>query len=123
MTADASKLATDVALRDASVRTVLDTTRFPNATFVSTAPVKLASVPNAGELVRENVPGTLTLHGVSRHVIAPLQARWDGHSIQVIGEVPIVIADYQIAIPTVPGLVKADDHGTLELQLFLAPQG
>jgi polyisoprenoid-binding protein YceI len=102
MTADASKLTTDVALRDTSVRTVLDTTHYPNATFVSNAPVKLPSVPKAGELVRENVPGTLTVHGVSRQVVAPLRARWNGHSIEDIGEVPIVMADYQIAIPVPP---------------------
>jgi polyisoprenoid-binding protein YceI len=120
MTADASKLATDVALRDNSVRTILDTTKYPNATFVSSAPVVLSRVPKPGELIETKVHGVLTLHGVSRSIVAPLQARWDGSRVQVIGEIPIVFADYQIAIPAIAGLVKADDHGTLELQLFLA---
>jgi polyisoprenoid-binding protein YceI len=120
MSADASKLATSVALRDTEVRAILDTTAHPNATFVSNKPLTLATVPKPGELVNTKVHGVLTLHGVSRQIVAPLQARWDGTRIQVIGEIPIVLADYQISIPAVGGLVKADDHGTLELQLFLA---
>jgi len=118
VTADASKLTTDRALRDNSVRSALETTKFPVATFASTGPIRLAAPPKAGELVQATVTGDFTLHGVTRHVTVPLQARWDGHRIQVIGELPISIADYHVSIPEVRGFVTADDHGTMELQLF-----
>ena len=75
-------------------------------------------MPKAGELVMTSATGDFTLHGVTRHVTVPLQARWDGRRIEVIGQLPITIADYKISIPEVPGVVKAEDHGTMELQLF-----
>lgn len=122
VTADASKLTTDRALRDKDVRGALETTKYPDATFSSTSPISLATAPKVGELVRANANGDFTLHGVTRHVTVPVQARWDGQRIQVIGELPIVMADYHITIPEVPGLVTADDRGTMELQLFLEPK-
>lgn len=120
--ADQSKLTTDNGLRDTSVRNVLEVTKHRDATFVSTAPVVLPARPTAGALISTAVTGDLTLHGVTRHVTVSLQARWDGRHIEVIGEFPITMADYSIVIPEVPGLVKADDHGSMELQLFLQPQ-
>lgn len=122
VTADASKLTTDRALRDTSVRDALETTKFPQATFSSSAPIELSTAPKAGELVPAQATGDLTLHGVTHRVTVPLQARWDGRRIQVIGELPIVVADYDISIPEIPGFVRADDRGALELQLFFEPE-
>jgi hypothetical protein len=39
--------------------------------------------------------------------------------IVVTGSMPITFADYGVAVPTSPIVVSADDHGTLEVLLFL----
>ena len=117
--ADESKLTTDSAPRDASVRRILDTASHPDAIFISTSPIRVAEIPSAGTIVRLSVTGRLTLHGVTRVVTVPLQARWDGSHIEVAGELQIVLADYSIRIPAIAGLVKADGHGSMEFQLFL----
>lgn len=119
VTADTSKLVTDRALRDTSVRGALDTARFPNATFRLTSPIHLPTIPKAGALVRADAVGDFTMHGVTRRVTIPLSSRWDGQHIEVIGALPIVMADYRVSIPEVPGLVRAEDRGTMEFQLFL----
>jgi polyisoprenoid-binding protein YceI len=119
---DLSKLATDNAQRDASVRNILDANDNPNATFTSTAPVQLPSVPSPGSSITVPVTGSLTLHGTTHTVTVSLQARWDGSHVEVIGQLPISFADYGIQIPEIPGVVKADDHGSIEVQLFLDPR-
>ena len=61
-------------------------------------------------------PGTLTLHGVTKPVTVPVEARWDGDTIEVAGNAPVVLADYKIEPPDT-GVVKVDDHGSFELAL------
>ena len=53
-----------------------------------------------------------------------LDARWDGDTIEVAGSAPIVLADFDIEPPDVPGLAKADDAGSFEILLvFERPAG
>ena len=63
--------------------------------------------------------GDLTLHGVTKSVQVPLQARLSGSTIEVVGSVGIVFADYGITPPTSFIALSVDDHGTMELHLFL----
>ena len=51
----------------------------------------------------------------------PLEARWDGPKIEVTGNAPIVLADYKIDPPDT-GVVKVDDHGSLDLSLVFQPR-
>jgi hypothetical protein len=39
----------------------------------------------------------------------------------VAGNTPIAFADYGMASIEIGGFVSTDDHGTMELQLLLAP--
>ena len=48
----------------------------------------------------------------------PLEGRWDGTEVQVVGHLPIVFGDYGITAPTAPAVASVDDHGEMELQLF-----
>jgi len=65
--------------------------------------------------------GTLELHGVTRTITVPLEARWDGSKIEVTGNAPVLLADYKIEPPDT-GVVKVDDHGSLDLSLVFEPQ-
>ena len=48
-------------------------------------------------------------------------ARWDGSKIEVAGNAPVVLADYKIVSPDT-GVVKVDDHGSLDLSLVFQHQ-
>jgi polyisoprenoid-binding protein YceI len=94
---------------------------FPTAKFVLAEPIELGTVPAAGETVNVSANGSLTLHGTTRDVQVPLQARWDGKRVQVVGSLPISFSDYGIDPPSIPAFVTVEDHGEMELQLFFEP--
>jgi polyisoprenoid-binding protein YceI len=112
-------LESDEDRRDNAIRNRgLETNRFPEATFTLTEPLPLPSPATPGEDVSVTAMGDLTLHGVTRQVEVPVQARWDGSStIHVVGTVDIAFADYDIDPPNVGGFVSVEDEGELELQL------
>ena len=64
------------------------------------------------------VEGDLTLHGVTRSVTIPLDARLSGGVITVTGSLPIVFSDYAIEKPTPFIVLSVADGGTMELQLL-----
>ena len=45
------------------------------------------------------VSGTLSLHGVSREIQFPVQARQDGDAVLLQGKLPVRMTDYGIRIP------------------------
>jgi polyisoprenoid-binding protein YceI len=120
-----TKLKSDEDRRDAQIqKRGIATSDFPEATFKLTKPITLPSAPKVDEEVKVTATGELTMHGVTKPIDVPLTAKWKGSSIVVatVGEgVPITLADYKIEQVEVPGFVKVDDHGTLELQLLFVP--
>jgi hypothetical protein len=60
------------------------------------------------------------LHGVTRSVVVALQARWNGPTIDLTGNLPIIFADYHITPPNIGGFVAVDGAGQFELQLTFA---
>jgi polyisoprenoid-binding protein YceI len=121
--ADMTSLRSDEDRRDNRLRTSgLETDSFPTATFVLTEPIELGSTPDTGETVEVAATGDLTLHGVTRSVDLPLEAvlRPDGR-IEVVGRLPIVMAEWDITPPSISGFVTVEDEGELELQLAFAP--
>lgn len=119
VTADLRDLQSDNSFRDGRIRSDgLESDDFPEAKFVSTAPITLSAVPAAGETVKTEAKGKFTLHGVTKDVTIQLDGRWDGKQVQVVGSMPIVFSDYGITAPTAPAVASVDDHGEMELQLF-----
>ena len=68
-------------------------------------------------------PGDREPHAPRRHEGGhdPLSVRWSGEFIDVAGQLPIVLADYQIDPPNVGGFVSVAEDGILELQLSFVP--
>lgn len=119
VTADLTGLESDQDRRDETLQSRgLETDTFPDADFTLTEPIELGEVPATGEDVTATATGDLTLHGVTQRVEVALDARWSGDEIEVVGSVPIVMADYDIEPPSVGGIVDVDDNGTMEFQLF-----
>src|SRR5262249_52612725 len=95
----------------------LQTNQFPTATFVLTEPIHLKAPPAKGAKVTADATGDLTLHGVTKRVTLPLEGRWDGETVQVVGKIPITFADYGISPPNIGGFVSVADKGRMELEL------
>ena len=121
-TADLTTLQSDESNRDRQLgRQALETSRFPTATFVLTEPVDLGAVPAEGEAVDVTVTGDLTLHGVTKSVEVPLQAKLEGGIVTVVGSLPILFEDYGIEKPSSFVVLSVEDNGILEFQLQLTP--
>jgi polyisoprenoid-binding protein YceI len=121
VTADLALLESDESRRDDAIRTNgLESATYPTATFDLTEPIVLDQEPAEGEVVAVEATGDLTLHGVTRSVTVPLEARWDGGRIAVVGSLAITFADYDITPPSI-GPATVEDHGTMELQLVFVP--
>lgn len=118
LTADLTTLRSDESNRDRQLsRQALETGQFPTATFVLASPIELGELPAEGEIVEATAVGDLTLHGVTRTVEVPLQARIEGGVITVAGSLPIAFADWSIEQPRAMIVLSVDDQGTMELQL------
>ena len=120
ITADVTQLKSDQARRDSAITMRgLQTQQFPEATFALTKPITLPSTDQGKEL-DVTATGDLTLHGETKSVDVALKAEWDGSVIKVAGSTPIAFADYGIDTIEIPGFVKTDDNGTMELQLLFS---
>ncbi len=119
LVADMTTITTDNSGRDAAMRgQALETSEFPEATFVLTSPIELGTLPGDGESVDVVANGDLTIHGVTQSVEFPLTATVTGQTFVVIGQLGIALADYDISTPSAPIVASVEDEGILELQLI-----
>jgi len=123
VTANLGTLRSDDNRRDGQLhRQALETDQFPQATFKLTGPIQLSSAPGEGQTITARATGELTLHGVTRSVQVPLEARLSGDVVTVVGSIPIQFADYAVEPPTSFAILSVEDHGTMEFQLHFRHQ-
>ena len=123
-TANMQALKSDRAQRDNALRTqALETNRFPTATFTLKEAVTLPASFANGEALTTTLKGSLELHGVTRDVEIPVQAKLENGLIVVVGSLEIRFADYDIAQPRAVIVLSVDDKGIMEVQLVLQKQG
>jgi polyisoprenoid-binding protein YceI len=120
VTVDMTALRSDADRRDQAIRTqALETRDFPTATFILAEPIVLPAA--AGEETAFTIPagGDLTIHGVTNRVTIDLDAQLEDGRIVVVGSIPILFADYDIAPPQAMVLLSVEDNGIMEFQLVL----
>jgi polyisoprenoid-binding protein YceI len=116
--ADLTQLTSDETRRDNAIRQRgLESEQYPTATLELTEPIQLASTPVEGEEVRGQGTGRLTVHGVTREVDLDLQGRWSGETIQVVGQLPVKMTDYQIEPPRFGPVVSIEDSLNVDFNL------
>ena len=121
ITADVTKLTSDQGARDQQIKSRgLETDTFGTAEFKLIQPITLPGVPQKGREVDVTATGELTLHGQTKRVEIPLQAKWNGSTITLAGNAKVAFSDYGIAAPT-NAIVSVDDNGEFELQLTFVP--
>ena len=105
--------------RDGQLRNQgIQTSQFPNATFKLTSPIDFGSVPADGQAVTVNATGDFTLHGVTKSIQIPLQAKRSGDEIVVTGSMTIQFSDYDIQKPNSFAVLSIEDSGIMEFQLL-----
>lgn len=120
---DMTAVKSDQDRRDNQFRgRIMETSKYPTATFHLTEPIPLASVPTDATPVDVEATGDLTLHGVTRTVQVNLSARRNGENIEVSGSIPITFADYSIPNPSF-GPARTEDHGLLEVLVVFRRSG
>jgi polyisoprenoid-binding protein YceI len=123
LTADLTTLQSDQSMRDGQLgRQGIETDEFPEATFVLTEPIELGELPAEGEDISVNAVGDLTLHGVTKSVEIPAQARLADGQIQVLGSITFPLSDFDIVAPNIGGfIISIADEGTLEFVVLFDP--
>jgi polyisoprenoid-binding protein YceI len=116
--ADLTQLASDEDRRDNAIRQRgLESERFPTATLELAEPIQLAAAPVEGQDVQVEGTGRLTVHGVTRDVDLNLQGRWTGKTIQVVGQLPVKMSDFQIEPPRFGPVVSIEDGLNVDFNL------
>jgi polyisoprenoid-binding protein YceI len=118
-TVDLVTIKSDESARDRQFQgRIMDTSKYPTATFTLTAPARFSLPSPSGSTISVPATGTLTMHGATKAVAVTLTARQSGATIQVLGSIPIVFADWGIPNPTT-SIAKTQNHGTIEFLLAL----
>lgn len=118
---DVASIESDEPRRDSQFRgRIMSTDEFPTATFTLTQLIELGVAPEDGATVETSATGDLTLRGVTNSVTFGVSASQEDGRIGVLGNIPVVFADYEIANPSVGG-VTTEDIGQLEFVLVFEP--
>ena len=123
-TVDVSKLTSDQSRRDQRIHSQgLESDRFPTATFQLATPIAVVADAAGGQSIHVSATGVLTLHGVAKTVMIPIDARFTGSKIELVGSVTFPFSQFGMTPPSIGGFVTVQDNATMEFQLELAQLG
>jgi polyisoprenoid-binding protein YceI len=116
-TVDMTTFKSDESRRDGQFNgRIMNVSQFPTSTFKLTSPIDFGGTPAEGGTVKVKATGDLTLHGTTKSVTFDLTATWKNGRVGVLGNIPVVFADYGIPNPS-RATISTDDHGLLEFAL------
>lgn len=122
ITVDIRTVTSDQSRRDDYfTASIMETARYPNATFTLMQPVDLGPEFASGARVTRDATGTITVKDVTRQVTFPLTALRNGDAIEVSGSVPVTFTDFGIEPPNFADVVTVDPTGQVEFLLKLRP--
>lgn len=93
---------------------ILDTARFPDATFTLTKPITIGSRLVMNKTFAVQATGLLTMHGTTRPVTFQATARDSGSLLEAAGSIPVLFPDWNIHTPEF-----LQNQGLLEFLLIL----
>ena len=86
-----------------------------------TQPVEIPAAALTGTATDVTLVGDLTLHGVTKSVEIPAQAKLADGTVQVLGSVTFPLSDFGIEAPNVGGfIISIADEGALEFVAVFA---
>ncbi len=123
-TVNVNTLTSDRAMRDQRLHQMgLESDRYPTATFQLTTPIDLPAGATGGQIINLSATGQLSIHGVTKTVTIPIQARLNGSQIELAGSITFPFSDFGMTPPRIGGFVSVQDNATMEFDLKLAQQG
>lgn len=123
LTVDVNTLTSDRAMRDQRIHSMgLQSDRYPTATFVLSNPIALPADAANGQPFTVSAVGQLTIHGATKTVTIPIQARLAASQIQLAGSITFPFSDFGMTPPSIGGFVSVQDNATMEFAVNLAQQ-
>ena len=124
LTVNVNTLTSDRSMRDQRIHQMgLESNRYPTATFVLTTPIDLPAGATSGQVANVSATGQLTIHGVTKTVTIPIQARLSGSQIELAGSITFPFSEFGMTPPSIGGFVTVQDNATMEFDIKLAQQG
>lgn len=120
ITVDLTAIVSDRSRRENAIQDALNTSTHPEATFTLTEPIEIGDAAASGEIVTTTAIGELTINGATNAVEILIEAQLVNGMILITGSTDVVFADYDITAPTAPIVLSVEDHGIIELQLWLS---
>jgi polyisoprenoid-binding protein YceI len=121
LSVDVTKLSSDQSRRDQRIHSQgLQSDRYPTATFKLTSPIALATDAASGQTIHVLATGDLTIHGVTKSVTIPIDARLTGSTIELVGSITFPFSDFGMTPPSIGGFVSVQPNATMEFQVLLA---
>jgi polyisoprenoid-binding protein YceI len=121
---DVTKLTSDQSRRDQRIHSQgLESDRYPTATFKLTSPITLPAGTASGQTIHVSATGDLTIHGVTKSVTIPIDARLTGSTIELVGSITFPFSQFGMTPPSIGGFVTVQNNATMEFQLMLTRQG
>lgn len=115
---DMTTVKSDEPKRDAQFASrIMDTLNFPTATFILGNPINVSPTALSSDVTHQ-ATGMLTLRGTSKPVEVSILSTVRGDGIVLVGQIPIVFAEWAIPNPSIPG-ISTEDSGLLEFNLVL----
>ena len=108
----------NVTNRDRIVRQSLQVSQFPTATLQLQS-VSIPAAAASGQTVSFQVPGSLTVHGVTKAVTVNVQLRVSGGVPQVVASIQTDMTDFGVNPPSI-GFTTVQSAVTIEAQLSFA---
>lgn len=116
---DVSTLTSDRSMRDQRIHSMgLESDRYPTATFTLTSPIALPSTGGNGQAFRVQAVGDLTIHGTTRSVTIPMDARVNGARIEVAGSLTFPFSEFGMTPPSIGGFVTVQNNATMEFDIL-----
>ncbi len=94
---------------------MMDTTRYPAATFALNQPIAVDTRPLVNVTYRAPATGSLTMHGITRPVAFTFVARYTGVALEAAGSIGVRFSDWNLRAPF--GVQK---DGAIEFTLRLS---
>lgn len=118
ITVDVNTLTSDRSMRDQRIHSMgLQSDLYPHATFTLSSPIALPAAAGNGQIFLTQATGQLTIHGVTKTVTIPIQARLAGSQIQLAGSITFHFSEFGMTTPNVAGFVSVENNVTMEFAI------
>lgn len=119
---DMATLTSDIERRDINVRNnIFNVDQYPESKFELSDPVDISKIPDNGQWANVEVPGRLTIRGITNDVTVTMKAARTGDMVLLSGTLPINRLDYNVRLPQFVAATIAE-QGELNLRIVAEKQ-